>query len=157
MQQVHKNLFVGGELDCTAAHPGWYVVHACKSPCHQRAVGYHRSLKSDHPNYIVLQRENELFLNLIDPPAPLFQMESFLIFLRLTYERWQKGQDILIHCNQGLSRAPTLALLLMSKRLGALPTGSYQAASSVFRQAYPTYKPGQGIQIFLRANWDLII
>ncbi len=156
MQQVHENLFVGSEIDCATSRPGWFIIHACKSPCHQRAVGYRGSLKSNHPNYLVLERENDLFLNMIDPPVPLFKMETFVAFFRFAYEGWEKGLKVLVHCNQGESRAPTLALLLMSKRLDALPCSSYQEAASAFKQIYPAYNPGQGIQTFLKENWHQI-
>ncbi|MEN6488951.1 MAG: hypothetical protein ABFD66_08725 [Smithella sp.] len=156
MQQVHENVFVGSELDCTTARPGWYVIHACKSPCHQRAVGYRGNLKSDHPRYLFLERGNDLFLNMIDPPKPLFMMETFVTFLRFAHEGWQNRHNILVHCNQGESRAPTLALLFMSKRLDALRSDSYEEAASAFRQIYPSYNPGQGIQTFLQENWHQI-
>lgn len=156
MQQVHERLYVGSELDCTAAEPGWRVVHACKSPCHQAAVGYRGSLPPSHPHYLILERDNDLFLNLIDPPVPLFKLETFAAFLRFAHESWLDGQNVLIHCNKGESRAPTLALLLMSKRLGVLPSDSYRAAATPFSQVYPAYSPGTGIQTFLDRNWDEI-
>ena len=153
---MHERLFVGSEVDCAIAKPGWFIIHACKSPCHQAAVGYRGSLKPDHPHYLALERGSDLFLNMIDPPVPLFKLETFKTFLRFAHKAWQDGHNLLVHCNQGESRAPTLALLLMAKRLEALPSDSYRAASSLFRSLYRTYNPGQGIQTFLNQNWNQI-
>lgn len=148
---------MGSELDCCSPpRPGWSIIHACKSPCHQRAVGYRGSLKPDHPNYLLFETGDDLFLNIIDPPKPLFKMETFTKFLSFAYERWQRGNNILVHCNQGESRAPTLALLLMSKRIRTLPNNTYQDAARVFKQRYSLYNPGQGIQLYLNTNWDQI-
>ncbi len=47
----------------------WAIIHACKSPCHQGAVGYIGNLDRTHPNYLVLESGSDLFLNMIDPPA----------------------------------------------------------------------------------------
>jgi len=77
MRKVHKRVFVGAELDCFHRGEGWATVHACKSPCHQRAVGYRKSLSSSHPNYLVLEEAPNLYLNMIDPPVPLFMPPLF--------------------------------------------------------------------------------
>lgn len=57
------------------------MIHACKSPCHQQAVGYRGSLVVSHPNYLALQQEHDLYLDIIDPPVPLFKVETFERFL----------------------------------------------------------------------------
>ncbi len=53
-------------------------------------------------------------------------MPSFEAFLRFV-DREIPERPILIHCNQGESRAPSLTLLYMAKRLGLLPSNSYAA------------------------------
>lgn len=156
MQEIHERLFVGSEGDCFRSRSGWAVVHACKSPCHQQAVGYRGSLPSDHPNYLVLEDQQNLFLNIIDPPIPLFKHETFASFLTFSEEHWNKGENLLIHCNLGESRAPTLALLFMAKRLNALPASSYPEAKQQFAVIFPSYSPGQGIQTFLIQHWNEI-
>jgi len=156
MIEVHPRLYVGALEDCRAAGGGWAVIHACKTPCHQAAVGYKGSLPKDDPSYLVLRRGDELFLNIIDPPVPLFQMQSFGAFMAFVSEQLQKDVDLLIHCNQGLSRAPSLALLAMAFRLRALPDGSYSAAREAFQIIHPGYSPGAGIARFLTDNWEAV-
>ena len=117
MQEVFERVWVGSDTSCRAGGGEWAVVHACKSPCHQRAVGYQGSLVSSHANYLVLNRGRDLYLNLIDPPKPLFMPASFIAFLGFADAEWTAGRKLLIHCNLGESRAPSLALLFLAKRL----------------------------------------
>jgi predicted protein tyrosine phosphatase len=156
LERVHHRLSFGDDTTCTDSTDGSVaVVHACKEPCHRRAVCYTtRTIPSNHSSYLVHERRYHLFLNLIDPPQPLFMMPSFVGFLAFV-DREIAERDILIHCNKGESRAPSLALLYMAKRLRSLPDESYAAAAAAFRQQFP-YNPGQGITTWLAMNWDAI-
>lgn len=145
---------MGTELECMENKEGWAIIHACKSPCHQRAVGYRGSLPQSHPNYLVLKKENDLYLNMIDPPQPLFMMPLFTEFLKFTMRNWKTGKTVFIHCNKGESRAPSLALLFLAKGLKSIRAKSYEEAKEDFMKIYPHYMPGAGIQIYLRNNWD---
>ena len=72
MKELYKNLYVGDECDCFYGNkPDWVVIHACKSPCHQKAVGYKGNLNPAHPNYLIKETESHLFLNMVDMTAPL--------------------------------------------------------------------------------------
>ena len=113
MVTVHDRLYIGDEGTCRPGSTLLAVVHACKSPCHQRSVGYTGSLSPMHPNYLVLRNPYDLYLNIIDPPVPLFKIETFVQFLLFAGEHHDRGASVLIHCNQGESRAPTLALLFL--------------------------------------------
>jgi hypothetical protein len=171
MTKVAERIQIGSDKDCPIGlnfKPGLAVVHACKT-CHARRVGYKGSLKSDHPNYLwdevtsgKKDSGGDLFLNLIDPPVPLFKLESFKKFLDWATPRYEKGDTILIHCNQGESRAPSLALLLVAK-LGLNSSGSYQAALNEFKGkpsepgVFPNYKPGKGIETFLTEHWNELV
>ncbi len=153
MQQVFERIWVGSERDCRPGDCEWAVVHACKSPCHQQAVGYRGNLPSSHPHYLSLTRGHDLFLNLIDPPIPLFKLDSFVAFLDFADTHWLAGRTLLIHCNQGESRAPSLVLLFLAKRRAVLDAGSYQGARKEFEALCPDYRPGAGIVAYLSENW----
>lgn len=128
------------------------IVHACKDPCHRNAVGYgDKALPNTHPDYLWLERPHNLYLNLVDPPVPLFKLESFAAFFAFV-DREIVERPVLIHCNKGESRAPSLTLLYMAKRLRMLPDDSYVSAAEAFRAKY-TYLPGRGIATFLEQNW----
>ena len=60
---------------------------------------------------------------------------------------------LLVHCNQGGSRALSLALLFLAKCRAALSNDSYLEARSEYEKLYPGYKPGPGIQAYLRSKW----
>ena len=128
-------------------------MHACKSPCHQRAVGYRGNLSKDHPHYLVLETDTDLYMNLIDPPVPLFMPASFISFLSFARGHLDVGKNLLIHCNQGESRAPSLALLLLAKRFGQIQNDSYDGARADFEELFAGYRPGRGIQKYLSDQW----
>ena len=153
MIEIRDGLFVGSERDCRTGNDQWAVVHACKSPCHQTAVGYSGSLPKSHPNYLVLEEGTDLYLNLVDPPIPLFMPESFESFFRFARKQLDAGRNILIHCNQGESRAPSLALLILAKLTGEISDDSYDAARFDFESLFSDYRPGRGIQQYLREHW----
>ncbi len=156
MREVYERVIVTNELSCTNGNSDLAVVHACKSPCHQNAVGYRGKLPSDHPNYLVLEQENDLFLNIIDPPVPLFMPPLFSRFLEFSEKHWSRGQKLLIHCNQGESRAPSLAMLFLAKRISAISNKSYEAAREEFEKIYPSYNPGKGIVTYFSKNWGVL-
>jgi predicted protein tyrosine phosphatase len=153
---VTDRLSFGNEEACIHRDDGSVaVVHACKEPCHRTAVGYTtRTIPNTHPHYLALERGHHLYLNLIDPATPLFMMPSFEAFFRFV-DREIVEREVLIHCNQGESRAPSLTLLYMAKRLGLLPKESYMAASTAFRSQF-RYNPGRGISVWLSDNWEQV-
>jgi len=158
MIEVHPNLFVGDEEDYefgVVGQEGWAVIHACKEPYHRQALGYRgRGAPKDHPEYLVARRGNRLILNIVDVDNPAFfdkgMIEAALDFID---EALAKGQKVLVHCNQGESRSPSIALLHMASRLDVLPTESLAAAEDQFRTVYPAYNPKPGIRGHLHQYW----
>lgn len=113
-------------------------------------------LPKTHPNYLVLEKEFDLYLNIIDPPVPLFMPPLFTNFMAFSDKHWNAGRGLLIHCNQGESRAPSLVLLFMAKGLSAISDQSYASARSEFEQIYPHYNPGNGIETYFSKNWAFL-
>ena len=136
------------------------VVHACKYPCHVAKCG---KVRKDSPNYLSLAEEYALWLNMIDPEAPLFQLETFKVFFDWAGPRWRAGKTILIHCNQGESRSRSLAMLLMLQHglLGAEPWPQFPTHTDA-AQAFGdvTGRPllaGAGITTFLSQHWEELL
>ena len=154
MTKIYNRLYVGSERDCFHSRLEWAVVHACKNPCHVNAVGYKGSLPKDHPNYLSLERGANLYLNIVDPDIPLFMSQTFVDFTTFTQKHYIEGKNLLIHCNLGESRAPSLALLFMAKGLHVISDRSYEEARKEFQISYPGYKPGLGIARYFADNWD---
>jgi len=156
MIEVHPHLFVGTETDCFYdERKDWAVIHACKSPCHQRKLGYRGSLPQDHPNYLIYEENNHLFLNIIDPLTPLFKPQLFMRSLDFIECHIQE-RKVLVHCNNGLSRAPSIALLFLAKRARKISNGSFEEAVSDFRRFYPCYRPSKGIALYFLQNWRVM-
>jgi hypothetical protein len=154
MHQVQDRLYVGDDSDCLPRNEEWTVVHACKHPCHQDAVGYTGSLGSSHPHYLSYREGDDLYLNMIDPDRPMFMPEMFEDFFAFSIPRWEDGDRLLIHCNQGRSRSPSLSFLLMAAKSEEVPGESFAAARRQFEEMYPPYRPSRGIEIYLQSNWD---
>ena len=64
------------------------------------------------------------------------------------------GLRVLVHCNQGESRGPSLGLLYLAARTDALHRSTLEAAEAKFRQLYPSYLPKEGMRSFLRIHWN---
>lgn len=153
---ISEGIWIGDENDCFhGERDGWAVVHACKTPCHQKGVGYRGNLSSSHEHYLVLEHAYHLYLNMIDPDKPLFMPPLFTEFLKFARRVREEERELLIHCNQGASRAPSLGLLYMAKVSREVSNDSYEKARSQYEAIDPRYRPGLGIQTFLSKKWDL--
>ena len=154
MQELYDGLFVGNEQDCFYDNKDeWAVIHASKTPCHQRALNYRGSLPPNHPNYLTYEQGNHLYLNIIDPPQPLFKPPLFHESMRFL-DHHVKEKKVLIHCNLGMSRASSIALLWLAKRTDLMSDESFRSAATDFIQIYPYYQPGRGITTYLSSNWS---
>lgn len=91
---------------------------------------------------------------MVDPPVPLFRHEIFQVFFEFV-DRQIAQQPVIIHCNQSMSRAPSLAMLYMAKRLKLLPDTDYTLARQEFEKRFP-YSSGLGIESFLSSEWALL-
>ena len=153
MNQIYANLFIGGENDCFYTNrEDWAVIHACKSPCHQRILGYRGSLPPDHPYYLVYEEGNHLFLNMIDPDQPLFKPVLFMRSLEFIKSHI-RSQKVLIHCNHGKSRSASIALLYLAKCAGVISQTNYIEAARDFLRLFPHYEPSRGIATYLESHW----
>lgn len=159
MIEVYPKLFVGDQIDYeinVITQRGWAVVHACKEPYHRQALGYRGRVAPDgHRERLVARRGYRLILNMVDAKDPeIFSTEMIDAALDFIDETLSKGLQVLVHCDQGESRAPAITLLYMAARLGELPTESLEAAEEQFRELYHRYAPKPGIQGHLEQNWD---
>ena len=159
MHEVHPNLWIGDQRDYeygVSAEPGWRVVHACKHPYHRDALGYvgNGAPKLD-PEYLVARRGDRLILNLIDTDAPgLVPVELMDAAVTFVGESLGLGLRVLVHCNQGRSRAPTVGLLALVVHSERLPLDSAEEALDAFAAIYEPYRPAGGMRGFVRGKWD---
>lgn len=158
MIEVSSGLFVGGEVDYereVKKQPGWHVVHACKEPYHRQLLKYTgRGAPKDHPEYLLAERGNRLFLNIVDVEDPAYINKGMIDHaMGFVHGAMKAGSKALIHCNQGESRGPSIGLLYLAAHTDALPVGTFEEAEAAFRRIYPSYNPKRGIRGFIQANW----
>lgn len=163
MVEVYKNIFIGSENDYySISNPQeWAVLHCCKNPFHCQFVGYRGNLPSAHPDYALKQIGNEMALNLVDmdkysPNYLMFNKNMFETAFKFLDEYRQKGYKILIHCNQGESRAPTLGMLYIAK-LGAFNYKDFGATVEEFVSMYPDYNPKLNIYETVKNLWGYFV
>lgn len=157
MIEVHPNLFVGSQDDEASirGQTGWYVVHACKEPYHRQALGYKTpGAPKEHPEYLLAQRPGRLILNLVDVAQVSFIAPVIVDTALDAIDRHIQGHKVLVHCNQGFSRSPSIALLYLLKHTDALGSQEPTAALLAFQKLYPRYAPAQGMADYVRLNWN---
>jgi hypothetical protein len=168
--EVAPGLFVGGAGECVMPGQAWTrgaqrsrwsaVVHACKYPCHAETLGYAGKGKMDPGaiEYLTAYRGDHLVLNMIDAEERFFRLEVFQAALDHIQLALKAAEPrVLVHCNQGASRSPSIALLYVAKRttlFDPLDRATYDAARKAFEHVYPLYKPGAGIAGFLDRWWE---
>ncbi len=156
MTEIDKNIFVGNLIDYRNYQfdTDFHFVQACKEPCHREALGYtKRTAEKNHPEYLIAYRERRIILNMTDPSTgKYFENILFQKSLEFIDENLNNGKKILIHCNQGISRSPSIGLLFLATK-NKIRNESFEIAKEDFRKIYPNYAPS-GIREFLTLNWN---
>ena len=156
MIEVFSILFVGNEaVASNVLHTsGWFIVHAGKEPFHRQALGYTgRGAPKDHPEYLVAERDGRLALNLVDAPNPAYiPKEAIDAALEAIHKNISQSK-VLVHCNQGMSRSPTIALLYLLKHTQELKFESLSSVLEKFKALYPAYGPAGGMSGFIEKYW----
>ena len=159
MKEIYTNLFIGNDNDCgvCATKSDYSIVHACKT-CHQRALNYRGSLTPTHPNYLVYEHGRHIYLNIVDMPNELLPKFAHPIFKKamIFINREIPNNKVLIHCNMGQSRSPSLGLAYLAI-IDVIPKKSYAEAINEFTKLYPGYLPGTGIMLYMQHNWDFLM
>lgn len=162
LAKVHDHIYLSDQFGCSKHSPGYMrlsekhaTVHAAKDPCHRIAVGYERKLPDTHPNYLVKEDALDLYLNMIDPLAPLFKHELFWAATEFI-DKHIANLPVVIHCSAGHSRAPSIYLVYAaSKRI--LPQESYDQAAYALTKQYPEFNPNSGVREYIRTHWGELI
>jgi protein-tyrosine phosphatase len=118
-------------------------------------LGYSgRAASKDHPEYLIARRDGRLILNLVDVPDVNY-IAAEIIDAALDAIRDNIGaRKILLHCNLGHSRSPTIAFLYLAKFTDRFEGLSINDALAAFIQTYPPYSPARGMADYARINWD---
>jgi predicted protein tyrosine phosphatase len=161
MIEIFPNLYIGTADDYERSVKGqenWQIVHACKEPYHRRELGYTtQGAPKNHPEYLLAHRDNRLILNLVDAPNQAYIPKEIIdAALEFIQHGLLNQKKVLVHCNMGESRSPSIGLLYLGIYTTLLPK-SFLQAEEKFRNIYPNYNPGAGMRGFLASNWDMYI
>jgi len=148
MTNVYGNLWVGSLEDSNLINKKEYaIIHATKS-------SFDKSF-----GQVIYEVENELFLNWVDSKeAKYFDFnncgisvfEKTLNFI----DKWINSKKIFVHCNEGISRSPSIIMVYMAKRMGVITNKDHVFTEREFTDNfYPSYFAGKGISDFLFKNW----
>ena len=158
---LKTNLFIGTLYDLSQTNnQEWAIVHATQT-IHYQIFGWNRTTNKpgkNHPNYIYYEEDNRISLNWVDGAAHLYNWSGVETFIKILnfIDKWIPKKNVLVHCDQGQSRSPTLGLLYLAKRAKIISNDSFLAAKKEFIQYYFLYLPG-GIGEYVEENWNEII
>jgi hypothetical protein len=149
-------LFVGNDADdTTAEEKGYAILRACKDGPygHRSMLGYKSLGAPKGDDYYFVQKGDKMALNLIDADDPGFipkpAIEAGLGFID---EQLRSGKKVLVHCNHGKSRGPTMALMYM-RQVGQV-SNRFGNAMKEFHSLYHEYDPNRGMLTYMKNHWD---
>ena len=61
---------------------------------------------------------------------------------------------MLVHCNEGFSRSPSIGMLYLVKH-NLIDGRTLEDVEAEFLKLYPNYNPATGIRGFVEENWHL--
>lgn len=151
IRKITDYMFVGSDADLATLKTTPAIVHAAKEPWHRKFVGYTTpGAPKDHHEYLWAVRFDEMAMNLVDVDNPLYVpfvlMDKAVNFINYYRTRMK---NVFIHCNQGLSRGPTVAMLAYAPSLAP----DFMQACVQFQELYPDWIPKRGVYEFARENW----
>jgi hypothetical protein len=154
--QVYPGLFVGPGIDAQTFYG--HILHCAKEPWFMdslvRLVKYKKGIEVC-PTAIRIS-DREMALNMIDAEnLEYFSDEMVNAGLDFITETFAEGESILLHCNQGLSRSPSMAFLWMFEH-GFLDK-EFRYAVPQFKKLYHDWSPGNGIWAYLRHRCTKVI
>ena len=145
------SLYVGDESYLPIKN--MYIISAAKEPYHRRALGYTtRAAPKDHPEYLWAYRKNNLILNLVDARDFKYIPKKIIDEVIKCINQQIKQTNIFLHCNEGISRSPSIALLYLATK--GKVNSNIDKAMQEFTQIYPIYCPSQGILDFIYIYWQ---
>lgn len=165
MVEVYPGLFVGNQEDyeamtsfphCKEFEKEFSFIGAAKYPWHKEHAkmdgsdceGYEgKSMPKDQKEYLYAEREHALYCNLIDAKDPAYVPDEIILkCLDFIQKEMQNDRKVLICCNQGESRSPSIALMYM------IEDGFFDDCNGIynvikrFDSLYPVYKPANGME-----------
>lgn len=165
VKNVAPNLFVGAPIDYSLlpSSSNWRVIQAAKYPYYEQAIRSKHSTKAEPWNEdLALEVGPCLVLNMVDshtfknlPPDIKHAVESiFDIALRYIHANIE-DHPIFVHCNWGMSRSPSIALMYLKKYTDFFKNLTAPEAIGCFSEIYTSYSPSTGMREFIEHHWEV--
>jgi|SRR5882672_11763778 len=155
MQHIIDGIYLGGDESVVKAKElGMARLCCCKDgiDSHRSMLGYTGMAAPKNKDYLFAREGNVMALNLIDVDDPtMIPNEVIDEGLRFIKEMQDKGIKLLVHCNAGMSRSPSITLAYLRAADG-MPD-SIVAAKKRFKAIYHKYSPSVGIDAHIRERW----
>lgn len=158
MEPIFTNVWVGDEKDFLKIRreKGWAFLRCTKEgpDGHRDLLGYETlGAPQNSKDYLHVIKGNICALNLIDVDDPnLVPFDCIKFGLDFIKESLDKGKKILIACEAGHSRAPSVGLMFL-RSIGDLPH-NFVTSEKIYRAIYQKYDPAMGIRQVARSHWN---
>lgn len=156
MEEIIRGLWLGSDEDVPEAKKRGYArLSCCKDgvDSHRSMLGYTKLAAPKGKEYLFARRGDWAALNLIDVPDPELMPEEVLLKgIEFIHEMMIAGKKIFVHCNQGISRSPTVVMMYL-RTIGELDQ-PFNRAQKIFDTLYPKHDPGTAIEYHARRMWD---
>ena len=120
---------------------------------HQQTLDYHTLAAPKGKNYLLMETDNRIAINIIDMEDPnMIPWDCILAALKYAKKEMDDGKNILIACNSGHSRGPTTGLLFL-RAIGQMPH-NFHVSERIYRTIYRKYDPGMGMRQLARSHWS---
>lgn len=146
-----------GNLKCSEVPHS--ALLCAKNPFHKQIVGYEKNCPKEHKNYLYAYSDdgNALALNMIDAKdKKYFSDKMILEGLDFIEHELNKGNSVVVVCNQGESRSPTMCLLYLMLHGDFEKTMTHSEIFTRFKEMCPCWKPNKGISDYTIDFWDRI-
>lgn len=130
-----------------------------KHPYHKQIVGYEKNCPKNHPEYLVSYKPNEhlMALNMIDAEKPeFFSDEMIFAGLRFIDDELAKSRNVVVVCNKGESRSPSMCLLYLMANNYFDKKLKFSEVFSEFENLALNWNPKSGILQYCINFWDRI-
>ena len=112
---------------------------------------------SNARGYLTHKINNNLYLNIVDTDKEQkaeYMQPIFSEAFRFIDSAINEG--VIIHCNEGKSRAPSIAMAYLAAR-GKINNKSFAKAANAFVSLYDNYWVRKGLEMYFRNNWQYIL
>lgn len=130
-----------------------------KDPYHKQIVGYTGNLEHNHPEYLCAERTEEkiMALNMIDAPdAKYFSYRMVLYGINFIARNLNDGNSVIVVCNHGKSRSPSMCLLYLMAHGDIDLDDSIETVFEKYKQIAPEWEPNKGIKDFCINFWKML-